>query len=58
MDMMAIGEETKKMLAYLDTTGLKADEKIAVLRTTASLIDNVIAGEMLTMSMAKMLSGK
>lgn len=45
MDISKVSMEAGKVLAFLATTDLKPDEKIAVLETAAWTIKNVLSAE-------------
>jgi len=56
MDMKKISEEASSMITYLQDRELKPDEKIAVLRSTASIIENVLSAEMFSIMVAQVLT--
>lgn len=57
MDIIRMVDESKKVLEFVDTLGLKADEKIVVLKVSASVIENIIAAESLSAMMLNYLKG-
>ncbi len=56
MDMKKISEEASFMITYLQGRELKPDEKIAVLRSTASIIEHVLSAEMISVMMGTSLN--
>ena len=55
MDMAEISNEAGKVIAYLATTDLKPDEKIAALETASWTIKSVLSAEMLKVMWANVL---
>lgn len=47
MNLEKISKETQELIKYLENKNLKPQEKIAVLRSTAALIENVLTMESL-----------
>lgn len=47
MTFEQVSEEAAEVLGFLDNTELKPDEKVAVLRTAASVIEHTLGAEML-----------
>ncbi len=55
MDILTISQETHKTLQFLKESGMKPDEKIAVLRSAASIIENVVWVEGMKTSLLNIL---
>lgn len=55
MNLEKISKETQELIKYLENKNLKPQEKIAALRSTASLIENVLTMESLVVMWANAL---
>jgi len=55
--MKKISDESGKLIEYLLGRELKSDEKIAALRSAAGTIESVLNAEVITILMARLLSG-
>ena len=58
MDINKVSEVSAKVIKYLDESALKPDEKIAILKTAASTIENVLQAEAFSLIVANMLGGQ
>ena len=58
MDIKKISDAAGEILEFLKAKDLKADEKIAALRSAASTIESVVAGEVMTQMNLNFLTRK
>jgi hypothetical protein len=54
MDTLKINEGVRGILTYFNTTNLKIDEKIAVLRASAFLLEAIVSAEATTAMMSNL----
>jgi len=57
MDLLVASQEVHKVLQFLKDSDLKPDEKIAVLRSAASVIENVVVAEGMKATMLNIIRG-
>ena len=57
MDIKKISDESGGLIEYLSSRELKPDEKVAALRSAAGTIESILNAEIITILMARLLSG-
>lgn len=57
MNLKTVDDGVGEVLEFLGDKGLKPEEKIAILRSSATLIENVIAAETMVVMLSKGFEG-